>query len=114
MRAGLSILVELWFWLLVNSVSLVFNADVLPSVRLLSTSGSVECTVYAAAMLFADAFSFVCCDAGSNAFLRLPANLLLDPPVHCFLVATKGKVKGSTKIGSSYLFLIWYLVFPFR
>ena len=59
MRAGL--FVELWFWLLVNSVSLVFHADVLPSVRLLFTSGS-ECIVYAAAMLFADAFSFVCRD----------------------------------------------------
>ena len=62
MRAGLSIFVELWFWLLVNSVSLVFNADVLPSVRVLFTSSSVECIVYAAAMLFADAFSFVCRD----------------------------------------------------
>ena len=49
------------FWLLVHLVSLVFHADVLPSVCLF-TSGSVEFIVYAAAMLFADAFSFVCRD----------------------------------------------------
>ena len=60
-RSGLLFSVELWFWLLVNSVSLVFHADVLPSVCLF-TSGSVEFIVYAAAMLFADAFSFVCRD----------------------------------------------------
>ena len=52
---------ELWFWILVHLVSLVFHADVLPSVCLF-TSGSVEFIVYAAAMLFADAFSFVCRD----------------------------------------------------
>ena len=60
-RSGLLSSVDLWFWLLVRLVSLVFHADVLPSVCLF-TSGSVEFIVYAAAMLFADAFSFVCRD----------------------------------------------------
>ena len=51
--------------------------------------------------------------AGNVAF-RLPATLWMKLPVHCFLVATKGKVKGSIKIGSSSSFLISHLVFPFR
>ena len=123
-RSGLLSSVELWFWLLVHSVSLVFHADVLLSVCLFA-SGSVEFIVYAAAMLFADAFSFVCRDfvgfALSGAALPCwqrclspTSNSLDEASCALFPGCNKGKVKGSIKIGSSSSFPISHLVFPFR
>ena len=119
-RAGLK---PGFFSWLVLVVVWVLN-DGLPTVHLLDTLGSYGVCVSAAAMLIAVVFSYLRRDLvgpASLEWLRLAGRIAspvslpwCNSPVFHFVVETKGKVKGSAKIGKLLSVWVPLSVFPIR